>query len=424
MPFRLPDDVARTIVDPRSYAAWDELHETLKNVRREYPLARAEIDDYAPFWVAAKYNDIQEVARRNDVFLSGQSPNGMPSEAEEQIAVEVGIRRMFRSVVSMNEPEHTKYRQLTQAWFQPKNLRQLEDGMRILAKYYVDKLAARGGECDFCSDVARYYPLRVIMSVLGVPKEDEPFMLRLTQEFFGAKDEERNRAKVSADPLVIVKAVQQVVDDANEYFRKISDDRRRKPANDLASVIANSQIDGRPIDDLEAMGYYITIAFAGHDTTSSSIAGGIWALCERPDQLKLVQSDLSLIPALVEEAIRWTTPIHQFVRVAAETCLLRGRRVTKGDRVILCFPSGNRDEEVFEDPFAFRVDRKPNRHIGFGYGPHICLGMFLARMEMSIFFQELLPRIEWMELTGEPKRMVSNFVGGPKFVPIRIKMRR
>jgi cytochrome P450 len=262
------------------------------------------------------------------------------------------------------------------------------------------------------------------MSVLGVPEEDEPFMLRLTQEFFGAKDEERNRAKVSADPLEIVKAVQQVVHDANEYFRKISGDRRRKPANDLASVIANSQIDGRPIDDLEAMGYYITIAFAGHDTTSSSIAGGIWALCERPDQLKLVQSDLSLIPALVEEAIRWTTPIHQFVRVAAETCVLRGRRVTKGNRIILCFPSGNRDEEVFEDPFAFRVDRKPNRHIGFGYGPHICLGMFLARMEMSIFFQELLPRIEWMELTGEPKGMVSNFVGGPKFVPIRIKMRR
>jgi cytochrome P450 len=145
---------------------------TLKDVRREYPLARAEIDDYAPFWVAAKYNDIQEGARRNDVFLSGQSPNDMPSKAEEQIAVEVGIRRMFRSVVSMNEPEHTKYRQLTQAWFQPKNLRQLEDGMRILAKCYVAKLAARGGECDFCSDVARYYPLRVIMSVLGVPKDN------------------------------------------------------------------------------------------------------------------------------------------------------------------------------------------------------------------------------------------------------------
>jgi hypothetical protein len=125
---------------------------TLKDVRREYPLARAEIDDYAPFWVAAKYNDIQEGARRNDVFLSGQSPNGMPSKAEEQIAVEVGIRRMFRSVVSMNEPEHTKYRQLTQAWFQPKNLRQLEDGMRILAKCYVAKLAARGGECETTPD--------------------------------------------------------------------------------------------------------------------------------------------------------------------------------------------------------------------------------------------------------------------------------
>lgn len=207
------------------------------------------------------------------------------------------------------------------------------------------------------------------------------------------------------------------------YFRKVSDDRRRRPTDDLATVIANGEIDGRPIEDCEAMGYYITVAFAGHDTTSSSVSGALWALSERPDQLQRVRSDPSLIPSLVEEAIRWTTPIHQFVRVAAQDHEIRGRKVLRGDKVILCFPSGNRDEEVFADPFEFRVDRTPNRQIGFGYGAHMCLGMHLARMEMSIFFQELLPRLERVELAGKPRRTITNFVGGPKSVPIRFSMR-
>jgi cytochrome P450 len=182
-------------------------------------------------------------------------------------------------------------------------------------------------------------------------------------------------------------------------------------------------IDGKPIEDREAMGYYITVAFAGHDTTSSSVSGALWALSEQPDQLKRVQSDLSLSPSLVEEAIRWTTPVHQFVRVAAQDHEVRGQKVRKGDRVILCFPSGNRDEEIFTDPFEFQVDRKPNRQIAFGYGAHMCLGMHLARMEMSIFFQELLPRLERVELAGKPRRTITNFVGGPKAVPIRFSMR-
>ncbi len=416
----LPDNIARQIADPRSYAEWDDLHRTLTMVRRDFPFARASLPEYRPFWVASRYDDIQAVARRNDVFLSGLG--GLQTNEALKFMQESGAGTQFRSVVAMNEPDHRKYRLLTQAWFQPKNLRQIEERLRKLAKQYVDKLAATGGECDFVSEIAVHYPLMVIMSILGVPDEDEPFMLRLTQEYFGSEDAEMNRAKAAMSPVEVQASISKVVADANSYFRKVSEQRRREPKDDLATVIANAEIDGTPISDIDAMGYYITVAFAGHDTTSSSLAGAIWALAENPEQLALVQADRSLIPRLVEEAVRWTTPIHQFVRIAASDHEVHGQTVKKGDWVVLCFPSGNRDETIFEDPFAFRVDRQPNRQIGFGYGAHMCLGMHLARMEMAVFFEELLPRLKSVELAGTPRRTVTNFVGGPKSVPIRIKM--
>jgi cytochrome P450 len=418
---KLPEDIARTIVDPKAYAEWDELHRKLVVVRRDFPFARADLPEYGPFWVAAKYEDIQEVAFQSTVFLSGEG--GIKTKAQLQYARDAGMDRLFRSVVAMNEPDHKKYRLLTQAWFQPKSLRQIEGSIRGIARKHVDRLAATGGQCDFAADIALHFPLMVIMSILGVPDADEPLMLRLTQQYFGSEDADLNRSKALLSPEATAQAVKAVVEEFNAYFRRVSEDRRRNPTDDLATVIANSEIDGRPISDRDAMGYYITVAFAGHDTTSSSVAGALWALSERPDQLKRVQSDPSLIPSLVEEAIRWTTPIHQFVRLAARDYDVRGQRVREGDRIILCFPSGNRDEEVFEDPFAFRVDRKPNRQIGFGYGAHMCLGMHLARMEMSIFFQELLPRLAWVELAGKPRRTITNFVGGPRSVPIRFGMR-
>jgi cytochrome P450 len=322
----------------------------------------------------------------------------------------------------MNQPDHMKYRMLTQSWFMPKNLREIEGRLRKLARTYVDKLAATGGICDFVSEIAVHYPLMVIMSILGVPEQDEPMMLRLTQEYFGNNDAELNRGRAAMTPLEAEQAVTKVVAEFNDYFLRVSEDRRRNPTDDLATVIANSTIDGEPISDIDALGYYITVAFAGHDTTSSSVAGAIWALCERPEELEKVKANPSLIPGLVEEAVRWTSPIHQFVRRTAADCEFRGQAVRKGEWVVLLFPSGNRDEDVFKAPFEFRVDRSPLRQIGFGYGAHVCLGQHLARMEMSIFFEELLPRLKSLELAGTPRRTVTNFVGGPKSVPIRFEM--
>lgn len=418
----LPGEIARTVVDPFSYADWDELHKTLAVIRSDFPFALGELEGYDRFWVASKHDDIQAVARQNNLFLSGMTGvQGMQTKAEQDFAAKAGMPKLFRSVVSMNEPDHMKYRLLTQGWFQPKNLQPLQDRIRGIARTFVDKLLATGGECDFAMQISSYFPLRVLMSILGIPEKDEPLMLRLTQEFFGSKDRELNRSKSTLSPIETALVVNKVIEDFKNYFRGVSEQRRLNPTGDLATVIANAEIDGRPINDLEAMGYYITVATAGHDTTSSSLAGAIWALCDNPHQFQRVKDDPSLIPSLVEEAFRWTTPIYQFVRTAAQDCAVRGQQVEKGDRVILLFPSGNRDEEVFERPFEFRLDRKPNRHIAFGYGAHMCLGMHLARMELSIFFQELLPRIRSLELAGEPKRTVGSFIGGPKTVPIRFR---
>lgn len=414
---RLPDDLAWAVADPNAYADMDAWHETLKLIRRDHPFARADLPDYAPFWVASKFEDIQAIARRNDVFLSGLGALTTRQMAATMSASGQG----FRSVVGMNAPDHVKYRLLTQAWLAPKNIRKLEDSMRVLARRYVDRMAEADGEIDFVREVAAHYPLLVVMAILGVPPEDEPMMLRLTQEYFGNNDAEMAR-RGTLTPEEIQAGLKETLAEVMTYFRAITEDRRRQPAEDLASVIANGRIDGELLPEIDSLGYYITIAFAGHDTTSSSAAGGMWALAERAEELAKVKADPSLIPNLVEESIRWTTPVQQFVRVAARDAELRDQTVSKGEQVVLCFPSGNRDEEAFEDPFDFRVDRQTNKHVAFGYGPHQCLGMHLARMEMAIFFEELLPRLKSVELAGTPRRTITNFVGGPKTLPLRYEL--
>ncbi|HYM35893.1 MAG TPA: cytochrome P450, partial [Steroidobacteraceae bacterium] len=303
------------------------------------------------------------------------------------------------------------------------NVKRLEERIRTIARAQVDKMLSTGGQCDFVRDVALAYPLHVIMEILGVPREDEPRMLALTQELFGSQDPELNRGKQQlTDPAEITKQLATVVADFSEYFRKVTENRRGNPRDDVATVIANSQIDGRPISDFEAMGYYIIIAAAGHDTTSSSTSGAMWALCEDPKEFARVKADPSLIPALVEEAVRWTTPVQHFMRTATADCALRGQKIAKGDWLMLCYLSGNRDEEIFEEPFRFRIDRSPNKQIAFGYGVHSCLGQHLARLEMRILFEELLPKLKSIELAGTPKRSCSTFVSGPKTLPMRFKL--
>ena len=421
---RIPAEYAVTLVDPRAYGD-DRVHQSYRWLRANAPLAVAEIEGFEPFWVVTRHADILEVSRQNALFHSGDLPTTLTDKATDDRVRQItgGSPHLVRSLVQMDAPDHPKYRALTQAWFMPQSLKRIEARIRDIARAAVDKMASRGGACDFVTDVALHYPLHVVMEILGVPEEDEPRMLMRTQELFGPQDPDSGRIKLTdMDPEMLVNALQATITDFYSYFAKISEDRRANPREDLATVIATSKIDGEPISDFEAMGYYTIVAAAGHDTTSSSTAGAIWALAENPEELARIQADPSLIPGLVDEAIRWTTPVKHFMRSATEDTVLGGQKIAKGDWLMLCYASGNRDEAVFEDPYTFRSDRNPNRHLAFGYGAHLCLGQHLAKMEMRILFEELIPRLKSLSLAGVPKMTQATFVNGPKTLPIKFEM--
>jgi cytochrome P450 len=423
---RIPQNIVQDIMDAKSYAAEHPMQEAFAWLRRTMPLAIAEPEGVDPFWVVTKHADILEVERNNDLYHNGDRATTITSRANDQRvrAMMGGSPHLVRSLVQMDNPDHGNYRRLTQPYFLPQNIRKLEPRIHEIAKSFVERMAAKGEACDFARDVAFLYPLHVIMEILGVPEVDEPFMLRLTQELFAPADPDNNRTgKADMTEEEALQAIMATVADFVTYFNKMTKDRREHPRDDVASVIANGKIAGQPLGELEAMSYYIIVAAAGHDTTSNTTAGALWALAENPDQFRKLKSDIDgLMPSFIEESIRWVTPVKHFMRTATADATLRHTPIKQGDWLFLAYPSGNRDEEVFEDPFTFKVDRAPNKHVAFGYGAHVCLGQHLARMEMRILWEELLPRLERVELAGEPKRTEANFVCGPKTVPIRFKM--
>lgn len=421
----LPPETAHALVDPKAYGEWNGLNEKLTRARAETPLAVAQNDEFDPFWAVTRHAEILEVSKNNALFASGIRPTVLTNRDGEAIARAITPDHdghLIRSLVQMDAPDHMKYRLLTQSWFMPKNLRTIEGRIREIARETVEKMLATGGECDFAKDVAAGYPLHVVMNILGVPAEDEPRMLMLTQQLFGPTDPEINRARAeikSAEQAI--QMLQFVIADFENYFSQITADRRANPRDDLATVIANGQVHGRPIPDREANGYYMIVATAGHDTTSASTAGAVMELARNPALFARYRDREADSAGLIEEAIRWSTPVQHFMRSATEDAELGGQQISKGDWLMLCYTSANRDETVFEDPFAFNPDRTPNNQIAFGFGGHVCLGQHLARMEMRILMEELLPRLASLELAGEPARVESTFVGGLKRLPIRFK---
>jgi cytochrome P450 len=393
--------------DPASYADEALFYEACALLRKEDPVHLVEAEGFNPFWVITKHEDLLDIERDNPGWLAAPRPALGPAS---QDAGRDGIP--IRTLVQMDPPDHTRYRQVGSSWFRPGRLRDLEPRVRDLARSSVDRMGGLGGECDFVTDVALHFPLQVIMSILGLPEADYPRMLELTQEMFGTSDPELRRGEDLAAVLL----------DFFNYFQALTSERRADPTDDLASAIANAEIDGVLMGDLEAAGYYVIVATAGHDTTSASIAGGLHALLQFPEQLDRLKADPSLVPSAVEEMIRWVSPVKQFMRTAAVDHEVRGVRIPAGGSVLLSFPSANRDEDVFENADSFDICRDPNRHLAFGFGAHFCLGAQLARLEGKAFFSELIPRLRSAELAGPPAYMETLFVGGPKHLPIRYHM--
>jgi cytochrome P450 len=421
-PAVLPPEIASAIVNPVAYGEWNGIKEKFRWARDNMPVGLVQAEGYMPFWAITRHEDIMTVSKDNARFLNAPKSVVLGPIAVQMLThmITGGSPHLVRSLVTMDAPEHMDYRKLTQSWFMPKNLASLEEKIRGIARASVDAMLATGGQCDFVHQVSALYPLHVVMQILGVPHEDEPLMLKLTQEMFGGEDPDLNRARsVELTPEQVTQFVIEAVRDFEGYFMKLAADRRADPKDDVATVIANAVIDGEPISDRNAAGYYIIVAAAGHDTTSASTAGAMWALAKDPEQFARIKADRSLLPGLIEEAIRWTTPVQHFMRTAAEDCEIGGQRIAKDDWLMLCYVSGNHDERVFPDPDRFDASRGPNRHVAFGAGVHQCLGLHLARLEMRILFDELLDRIDSVELAGTPQRASSTVVGGPKTLPIR-----
>jgi cytochrome P450 len=419
----LSEDIARAVIAPESYANWDPLLDLFDRLREETPVAKviASDDVFEPFWLVTRHEDVMRISKDNKTFLNNPKPVVFATREATAFAQKAtGSNMLVDSLVVFDAPIHPKYRKLTQDWFMPRNLAKIEGEIRALADRRVEAMIEAGPTADFVKLVAAPMPLHVIMQILGIPEEDEPRMLMLTQQMFGGQDADLSGSGMAnMTPEQVLALVSGAVKNFEDYFAGIAAARRANPTDDVASVIANATVDGKPLPDRDMAGYYIIMAAAGHDTTSATMSGAMLALARDPKQFAKVKADRSLLPGLVEEAIRWTTAVQHFMRTAAEDVEIGGQQIKAGDWMMLNYVAANHDPAQFENPRAFDASRSPNRHAAFGAGAHQCLGLHLARLQIKVLFDALLDRIEAVELAGEPARASTTFVGGLKTLPIR-----
>ncbi|MEU8357107.1 cytochrome P450 [Nonomuraea sp. NPDC048882] len=409
-------EAGRSLAVPATYADEDRLHAALTLLREQAPVHRVEAPGYTPFWAVTRHADILDIERDHALWRNAPRPVLRTAALDAALEARRAKGGALATLVHLDGRRHRELRAIGADWFRPKAMRELRARVRELAARYVTVMAEHGGACDFARDVAVHYPLYVILSLLGLPESDFPRMLSLTQQLFGQDDADTGRG--SGTPVDHTS----VLEDLFAYFHDLTARRRATPTGDLASEIANARVDGRHLDDNTVASYYIIIATAGHDTTSSTIAGGLDALIRHPAELRRLRADPGLLTSAAEEMIRWVSPVKSFMRTASADTQVRGTPIGEGESVLLVYPSANRDEDVFPHPFRFDAGRDPNRHLAFGSGVHYCLGAALARMEIQELFAELLPRLTRVEPDGEPARTATTFVGGLKRLPIRYSL--
>lgn len=385
-------------------ADWDR---TALDLHEKGGIHRIERDGFAPFWAVIDHAAVLEIERQHALFTNEPESVLQDQHTIDSRAVEI------KTLIHMDEPQHGKYRKLTNDWFKPASVRRLDDRLTALSVEAVQKLEDFGGSCDFAVDIALPFPLQVILQILGLPEDDYPRMLTLTQQLFGGQDPDLQREELTPEVMA------EVLGDFYAYFAQLTAQRRENPGDDLASLIANGLIDDEPMPDLETMGYYVIVATAGHDTTSSAMSGGMHALIEDQDQLRMLQDNPDLMNNAVEEMLRWTASVRHFMRTAQEDTEICGQEIKKGDWLYLSYKAANLDPKVFDDPLTFDITRaNADRHIAFGFGVHYCLGAQLARNELRRLFSHVIPRIDTIELAGPAASMKTTFVGGLKTLPI------
>lgn len=387
----------------------DEAHDVWRRLRAEAPVSWQEGRLWFPgFWSITKHADILAISRDPQTFISskGISMGADPNPPRQE-------RESTPSMITVDPPRHARLRRLVSKGFTPRMVALMEPGIRDMTHRIIDGILPRG-ECDFVTDVAAQLPLAVICTMLGAPEEDWPLLFSLTNQVLGPDDPEyqtegRDRRETAAHGARQMFA----------YYAKTVASRRQNPQEDLVTHLTQAEIDGEVLSEEEILAFCQLLVLAGNETTRNAISGGLLAFIEHPDQWARLRTDRSLMPTAVEEILRWSSPLAHMMRTATRDVEIRGQQIKAGERVILWYPSANRDEEIFADPYRFDVSRTPNEHLAFGYGEHFCLGSGLARLEIRVMFDVLLDRLTNIEQTGSVERLRSTFLHGIKHLPIR-----
>jgi len=407
-----------TLISPQGHANEIRLNRACAALRRLSPVHWVDSPSIRPFWAITRHADILSVELRSQEFAAAPRTYLASEIAEKVLRQVTGKPQVVRGLTEMDEPDHAAYRSIVQPTFTPAALRMMENWLSEWAAEMVDRIAGRGGVCDFAADIAAPFTFRAVARMLGLPASDDALLLQLTQGFVGAEDPKRQMSEMPTEAIRIAMV------GLRDYFDALTTDRQAKPRDDIASLIANARVRGERIPHYETSSYVILMMTAGHDTTALAMSGGMQALLACPDQLAHLRQEPRLLDTAIDEMLRWTSPVHHFMRTAVHDTQIGGKRIRAGESLALFFISGNRDEAVFPDANFFRVDRSPNPHIAFGRGPHFCIGHQLARMEMRAIFSELLRRTESIELTGRARRAHSTFITGITSLPVRCTFRR
>jgi cytochrome P450 len=399
------------VCDPVRYAAHGYPEDLWTRLRAETPIAWFEPEGYEPFWAVTKHADILDVASQPVRFSNEHGlmigPKGAPGQPIEM-------------VVTLDPPRHGPLRRVAMRHFTPRAIKTHDVEIEALALEVLDRIkdaAAGGEEFDFVQHVAAPLPIAVIAWFLGVPPEDRDLLFHWTNEIIGKDDPEFRRPGETAGQTLKRARIEM-----HTYIAELVERHRRAPGDDIVSALIAAEIDGQPLSELQLLSYCELMIEAGNETTRNAISGGLLALDENRDQWERLQREPDLLPRAVEEMLRYVTPIIHFTRTAMEDADVHGVRIHEGDKLALFFASANRDDDVFDDPFAFRIDRDPNPHLAFGIGEHFCMGAHLARLEMETVFRHLLARLDSFEVTGPVVRLNSAVNGGIKHLPVRCRL--
>ena len=395
------------LLDPASFSR-GQPHDQFRWLRANDPVHRHEEPDGPGFWALTRYRDVKQVGRDAGRFSS--EPTIMITDG----GVALPDHQMF---LMLDPPRHTVQRKIISPRFLPRAVRAIEPRVRELARQIVDGVAGRG-RCDLVEDVAGLMPSYVVAELLGLPHEDGVALYRLTEAIHAAPD--------PAAPDAGMRAVAAMFEYAHGVWeRKRAEGPTDATAGDLSDLIIRGVIGDRPVDEIDFGLYFLLLVDAGGDTTRNLVAGGMNALFEHPDQQERLLADVPgrLTPA-IEEMLRWVSPVVYMRRTVTADTVIGGTPVAAGDKVVMYYGAANRDPDVFPDAEAFDIGRRPNDHVAFGGGgPHFCLGAHLARLEIEALLRELLSRLPDMEPDGPVEWLPSNFISGPRHLPVRFTPR-